>query len=338
MKTEVNNVYADHASYSVSTPHTLPLVTSTKNKTEKMNRHLKCFISASFETETDIIKSVLDENGVDVFDLYDFSIGGSIQQILKRKLRQSDFAIFILTEENKNVLYEMGVCEGLGKQHFIFLDKKLSIPFYVTNKFFIHTDLNDRVFLKNSIEKILQDVSTKRLKTSRSSTEKETKKDNNYDRDTRDSLESYLPQIQRLRETGTGLEMETVIEDIFKTLKLNYVNNKRGRDKGVDFALWNDELGKIIGNPIIVEAKYGNLSSKVFENAEQQIRNYIEKSDAKIALFLYLDKRGKRHRIKSSLRPLFMSYDLEDFARDLTTSSFERIILNQRNKIAHGIE
>lgn len=304
-----------------------------------MNYNLKCFISASFETETDSIKSVLAENGVEVFDLYDFSIGESIQQILKRKIRQSDFAIFILTEENKNVLYEMGVCEGLGKQHFIFLDKKLTIPFYVTNKLFIHADLNDRNFLKNSIVKILQDVGrSKRSKSSRIVKEKTSQKEKSYNRDIRDNLESYLPEIQRLRENGTGQEIEHIVEDIFKTLKLNYVDNTTARDKGVDFALWNDELGRIIGNPIIIEVKYGNLSNEIFERTEQQIRNYIEKSDAKVALLLYLDKRNKRHKIKSTLRPLFISYDLEDFTNELINSSFERIILNQRNRIAHGIE
>ena len=303
-----------------------------------MNRNLKCFISASLETETDNIKNVLSENGVEVFDLYDYSIGESIQQILKRKLRQSDFAIFILTEENKNVLYEMGVCEGLGKQHFIFLDKNLTIPFYITNKLFIHADLNDRVFLKNSIEKILQDVSKKSLKTSRKISKKKNQKDISYNRDITDNLESYLPQIQRMRENGSGQEMETIVEDIFKTLKLNYVDNTTSKDKGVDFALWNDELGRIIGNPIIVEVKYGNLLNNIFENAEQQFRKYIEKSDAKIALLLYLDKRDKRHKIKSSLSPLIISYDLEDFTKELINSSFEKIILNQRNKIAHGIE
>jgi len=303
-----------------------------------MNRNLKCFISASFETETDNIKSVLAENGVDVFDLYDFSIGESIQQILKRKLRQSDFAIFILTEENKNVLYEMGVCEGLGKQHFIFLDKNLTIPFYLTNKLFIHSDFNDRVFLKNSIEKILQDVSKKKLKTSRIVNEKKNQKENNYDRDIRDNLKSYLPQIRQLREIGTGQEMETIVEDILKTLKLNYVDNTTSRDKGVDFAIWNDELARVIGNPIIIEVKYGNLSNDRFENAEQQIRKYIEKSDAKIALLLYIDKTNKRHKIKSTLSPLFISYDLEDFTNELINSTFERIVLKERNKIAHGIE
>jgi len=302
-----------------------------------MKENLKCFISASHEIDTDTIKSVLAENGVDVFDLYDFSIGESIQQILKRKIRQSDFAIFILTEENKNVLYEMGVCEGLGKQHFIFLDKNLNIPFYVTNKLFIHADLKNRTFLKNSIEKILQDLDKKRIRTSSTSKDKTKQQEYSYNRDVQDNLESYLPQIKRLRDVGNGLEIEHIVEDIFKTIRLNYVENRTSRDKGVDFALWNDELGKVIGNPIIVEVKYGNLTESTFRNTEQQIRKYAEQADAKIAILLYLDKRNRRFKIKSSLHPLIMSFDLEDFTNELLESSFERLILSQRNKIAHGV-
>lgn len=302
-----------------------------------MNRNLKCFISSSYQTNTDLIKNILEENGVEVVDLYDFSIGQSIQQILKRKLRQSDFALFILSDDNQNVLYEMGVSEGLGKQHFIFVGKDYKVPFYLENKLFLKADINDRQFLQVSIEKILKDVTEKRGKPIKKATTKP-KKTDTYNRNIKDNLESYLPQIQQLREIGTRQEIEFIIEDIFKTLKFNYVDNTTSRDKGVDFALWNDELGKVIGNPIIVEVKYGNLSNNIFERAEEQIRNYIEKSDAKIGLLLYLDKRNKRHKIKSSLSPLLISYDLEDFTKDLINSSFEEIILNQRNKIAHGIE
>ncbi len=302
-----------------------------------MNRNLKCFISASYQTNTDLIKNILIENGVEVADLYDFSIGESIQQILKRKLRQSDFALFILSNDNQNILYEMGVSEGLGKQHFIFVAKNYKVPFYIENKLFLKADLNDRQFLQVSIEKILKDVKEKKVKPVRK-TRNKSKKASTYNLDIKDNLESYLPQIQRLREFGTGQEIEFIIEDIFKTLKLNYVDNTTSRDKGVDFALWNDELGKIIGNPIIVEVKYGNLSNDIFERTEDQIRRYIEKSEAKIGLLLYLDKRNKRYKIKSSLNPLLISYDLEDFTKELINSSFEKIILNQRNKIAHGIE
>ena len=297
-----------------------------------MNYNLRCFLSASYETDTTLIKNLLAENGVEVFDLYDFSIGESIQQILKRKLRQSDFALFILSEDNKNVLYEMGVCEGLGKQHFIFLEKNFKVPFYIENKLFLRVNLQDRDFLKLSIEKILQDVRKKRIKPTKRIKE-DSKKSEKYNRDITDNLRSYLSQIRNLRELGYGKEIEFIVEKIFKTIKLNYVENPTNQGKGVDFALWNDDLGKIIGNPIIVEVKYGNLTESTFRLAEEQIKRYIDKTDAKIALLLYLDKRDKRHKIKSPLSPLILSYDLEDFTNELINSSFESIILNQRNKM-----
>ncbi|MCK4297268.1 MAG: toll/interleukin-1 receptor domain-containing protein [Candidatus Marinimicrobia bacterium] len=302
-----------------------------------MRENLKCFISAQYETDTSTIKNILAENNVEVFDVYDFSIGESIQQILKRKIRQSDFALFVISQDNQNVLYEMGVCEGMGKQHFIFLDKDYKVPFYVENKLFLRANLNDRKLLQLSIENILQEVRKNKKSFTRNRKSKEGDR-RIYNQEIKENLRSYLNQISNIRESGHGRELEYLVEEIFKTTNLNYVQNLTYADKGVDFALWNDELGRVIGNPIIVEVKYGNLTKESFKNAEYQIKRYTEQSDAKLALLLYLDKRNKRHKIQSSLRPLIISYDIEDFVKDLISESFENIILRQRNKIAHGLD
>lgn len=302
-----------------------------------MNEKLKCFISASYDTDLSFVKNILAENNIDTFDLYDFSIGDSIQQILKRKLRQADFALFVVSDDNSNVIYEMGVCEGLGKQHFIFLEKDFKVPFYIENKLFIRADLKDKEFLQLSIQKILHSIK-RRTSKARKSISKEKPRDLTYSNDAKANLTSYLNQIRNLRKSGSGRELEYVIEEIFKTIRLNYVENSTNKDKGVDFALWSDKLGKIVGNPIIVEVKYGNLSKSTFRNAEQQIIRYIDKTDAKVAILLYLDKRGERYKLKSSLNPLIIGYDIEDFVNDLMNQSFESLVLNQRNKIAHGIE
>lgn len=301
-----------------------------------MNQNLKCFISASSDTDTAFIKNVLAEYEVDTIDIYDFSIGNSIQQILKRKIRQADFALFIVSDRSSiNVIYEMGVCEGIGKQHFVFLEKDFKVPFYLQNQLFIRADLNDRNFLKSAVEKILQSVNKKEKFTKQSPKEKNEIK--SYSRDIKDNLKSYLSQIRNLRRDGHPRELENILEEIFNTIRLSYVQNETNKDTGVDFALWNDELGKILGNPMIVEVKYGNISKNSFHNAEEQINRYINKTDAKVALLLYLDKEGRRHKIKSTLYPLIISYDIEDFVTDLLTHSFESLILAQRNKIAHGI-
>ncbi len=302
-----------------------------------MNERLKCFISASFETDTSQIKNILAENNVDTFDLYDFSIGDSIQQILKRKIRQADFALFIISSENTNVIYEMGVCEGIGKQHFIIVEKDYKTPFYIENKLFIRANLQDREFLQMSIQKILQTVKKKEPKYRKVTNEKKSDK-LSYSNDVKENLISYKNQLLNLREFGRGLELEHVIEEVFKTLRLNYVENSTSKDKGVDFALWSDELGKIIGNPIIIEVKYGNLSQSTIKNTELQLRSYIDKTDAKVAILIYLDRNGQRFKIQSSLTPLIIAFDAEDFVNDLLNNSFESLILGQRNKIAHGIE
>jgi len=300
-----------------------------------MDKLLKCFLSASYDTDLSSIKSVLIENGIEIFDLYDFSIGNSIQQILKRKLRQADFAIFVVSKDSKNVLYEIGVCEGLGKQSLIIIDKEANLPFYIENKLSLSANLNDKEFLKMTLLGFIDEMKSKKkpIKRTKIIDNKETE---NYNRDIKDELYSLLEQTKSIRENGHGRELEYIVEEIFKTIQLKYADNSKGPDTGIDFALWNDKLGRIIGNPIIVEVKFGRLSEDIFKKAEYQIQKYAAKSDAKVALLLYLDKTGKRFKLQPSLRPLIIAYDIEDFILNLLQNSFENVILTSRNKIAHG--
>lgn len=301
-----------------------------------MNRRLKCFLSASYDTDLSAIKSVLAENDIDIFDLYDFSIGSSIQQILKRKLRQADFAVFVVTKDSKNVLYEIGVCEGLGKQSLIIIDKDANLPFYLENKLSLTANLNDRDFLKMTLLGFIEEMKSKRRPTQKLKTE-ENKEIENYNSDIKEVLYSLLEQTKSIRENGQGRELEYIVEEIFKTIHLKYADNSRGPDMGIDFALWSNKLGRILGNPIIVEVKFGRLGLETFKKAETQIQRYAEKSEAKVALLLYLDRTGKRFKLTPSLNPLIIAYDIEDFISDILKSNFENVILTSRNKIAHGL-
>lgn len=301
-----------------------------------MNRRLKCFLSASYDTDLSSIKSVLAENDIDIFDLYDFSIGSSIQQILKRKLRQADFAVFVVTKDSKNVLYEIGVCEGLGKQSLIIIDKDANLPFYLENKLSLTANLNDRDFLKMTLLGFIDEMKSKKRPTQKLKTE-DNKEIEIYNSDVKEVLSSLLEQTKGIRENGQGRELEYIVEEIFKTIHLKYADNSRGPDMGIDFALWSNKLGRILGNPIIVEVKFGRLGLDTFKKAETQIQRYAEKSEAKVALLLYLDRTGKRFKLTPSLSPLIISYDIEDFISDILKSNFENVILTSRNKIAHGL-
>jgi hypothetical protein len=296
-----------------------------------MVKKLKCFISASDKSNILILKNILDEQGILTFDIFDFKLSISIQDNLKKKIRDSDFAIFIISGDNPNIFYEMGICEGLDKPQFIILDEYLKVPFVLNNKLFLKASLKDKEFLKLSIDKFIEEVTTDKKK-------KYIKriKENTFEPDIKQEIKEIIKKIKSLRNSGTEIELEQTIEQIFKSLNIRHASNITHADKGIDFALWSDKLGRTIGNPILIEVKYGNLQENTFIEYQRQLLNYINRTEAKAALLLYLDKSGKRFKIDSSLYPLIMSFDVEDFLTELLNSNFENILLNQRNKIAHG--
>ncbi len=301
-----------------------------------MNYPLKCYISANADVDISTIKSILQKNHIEVFDLFDFAVGESIQQILKKKLRQADFAIFVISKNSGNVLYEMGVCEGLGKEALVIIDKETEMPFYLNSQLSFTANLKEQDFLEIALLGFIERITAKRKPTKSHQNIIERERET-YNIDTINLIKSYLHQVQNIRTHGQAQDLDPILINLFKSINSKYADNTYSSDTGIDYALWNDKLGRVLGNPIIVEAKFGNLSQETFKKAEVQIQKYVGVSDAKIALLLYLDRSGKRFELDHLVaNPLIITYDIEDFLTDLLESSFEDVILKKRNEIIHG--
>lgn len=301
-----------------------------------MKDKLKCFISSSNKIDLTRIKKYLCDIDVDVIDVYDISIGESLQQSIKKKIKQADFSIFFVSEFTPEIVYEMGVCEGIGKPQFVVVNENQDVPLFVKNQLFMRSDFKDFKNLEILLGNIKESIKNKYYK-SRKPVQIKVSKIAGYSDSVIHSLNKIKNDVQKLRHNGTGKELEKKVESIFQTIHLNYVENSSNQDKGADFALWSDQLGKLIGNPIILEVKYGTISPNMLKKAEVQLNNYIKNTDAKVAILLYLDKNGNRVKFNTTLSPLIFSYDIEDFITDLIASHFEQVIIEKRNKIAHGI-
>ena len=304
-----------------------------------MNNKLKCYISSSHKINTSKIKDILNELRVDFFDNYDFSVGDPIQYLEKGKIKEADFVIFILKNNDPNVIYEIGICEGLGKQYIIIVDKDSKESIFLSNKLHIRADLDNNYIISDTIKKFLYN----NYNNSYSSKYKEKLSlIDKYPQNTINALKDILNEINIIRNSphsnNNAYKIEIITGKIFSILKLNYVENDTDKDNGIDFALWNDNLSKIIENPIFFELKYGKFNKERLEKTENQIIKYIEISNAKAGILLYLDIENKRHNISPSLHPLIFSYDLEDFVKELIQNTFEAFLLTQRNKIAHGLK
>jgi hypothetical protein len=270
--------------------------------------------------------------GIDAYDSYDFEVGEQIHDFLIKRIKQADFAIIIITEKNINVFYEMGICEGLDKALFILVAKDIEPPYFVQKHVFLKTDLQNEDLLRISLTKFVEDFRSKKLK----QTGKRKRSKSNLIPLT--SVDNYLNAVRKLREHGTAFDVEQLAVEILNKLNLQFESSHfRDQDKGVDIAIWDDNLAFTIGNPLFIQVKYGTLTSDQIRNAENQLREYIAKTEAKAAILLYLDKHGRRFLENYSLAPLILRYDLEDFVKALSQNTFKDVILSKRNKMVHGI-
>lgn len=226
----------------------------------------------------------------------------------------------------------MGLCEGVGKPYFIIVEKNFEIPTYFENRLYLRADLSNKESLVHTISNITESVQHDLIKKTKSKSSLK----KNHDNRNLEVLERISNEISKIRLSGNQYLLINTLEEVIRTINLNYVKANTSADKGVDFALWSNELSTIIGNPIILEIKFGSLSESILKDTSERLNKYIKHSDAKAAILLYLDKNGSRFNTINSLQPLIISYDVEDFINDLSSSSFESLVLSQRNKIAHG--
>ncbi len=316
---------------------------------------LRCFIAAPYYTKTDFIEKILTDKGVEFSKAYDSPVVNySIEKQIKNKIKKSDFVIAIVSKNNIEVFYEIGLAEGLGKPLFIINDKKSEIPACLQNHLHLKTTLKINQSLIISVSKFADEARRTKDRSSAHAEKRRnfalydeqityhyprsvtTVKTKHYGLD-RDTAKKYLNEISLLRTKGSGLQLEKIVEEVLKKLNLQIVQNQYGlHEKRVDFAIWCDDLHFIIGNPIFVEVKYGKLNQENIDTAETQLVNIIQKSDAKAGLLLYLDRDNKRFAKEYFTYPLIRRFDIQDFINDLSKYSFQEIIRDVRNRIMHN--
>jgi len=270
--------------------------------------------------------------GIQAYDPYDFTAGEPIHDILIKRIKQADFAIIVMTEKNINVFHEMGICEGLGKPLFVIVGKNMEPPYFVQKYVYLRSDLDNEELLKISLTKFVEDLLSNKLKLRRKP------KTSKPGRLPLRSTDEYITRINKLREQGNALDVELLAEDIFRELNLQFESNRfSSQDKGVDFAIWDENLTFTIGNPLFIELKYGSLTFDQIHKAESQLKEYLARTEAKAAILLYLDKNGRRFRENYLVAPLVLRFEFEDFVRALYHNTFEEVILSKRNRMVHGL-
>ncbi|MDQ8734254.1 restriction endonuclease [Paenibacillus sp. LHD-38] len=288
-----------------------------------------CYLITETPTDTMIIRSLLQKKGIKVTDLYDYDVDQDSMLSLKEKIQKADFAIAVLNEPSSEMFYELGLCEGMGKPILILSEKDQNL-LYLRMYPYVKVKLANQDILDMALTQFINSQSSIKPKS-----KKEKKK--YITQNQRAKLQMLLEKLPRIRENGTGYDFELLVNEVFDTADFGAVKNDYSKgDNGTDFAIWNDQLTAILGNPILIQVKYGNVVDKEIHFVETLAKNLINTS-SKAAILFYLDRNNKRLNFKGNIAPLILAWDFEDFLKMLIRNSFEDIIMKRRNQLAHGV-
>lgn len=298
-----------------------------------MKKKLKCFISSNADADLRAIRKVLSDLNVEVDNLYDFSIGLTLTDLMKRKIREADFIIGIFPNDSRNVLFELGIAEALGKPIFLLLEQTNEIPFYLQNKIFFQVDwLKNTDFLKLSLKNYILDISKK---------PSSYKRNKNIDSPLHLSIDytnNQLINLKKLRETSfKEVDLINIVMDVLEKINVQAVSELLVHDRSrVDIAIKHKGISGYLGNPVLIEIKSGNLNNNTIMNAQSQLQQYIEKTKANFGLLLYFDKNNKHFGLDFHRFTNILIFDVEEFIQGIASEGFEEFLLRKRNEFVHS--
>jgi len=291
-----------------------------------MKSRLKCYISAPGSFDISQVELILDGLNIEHHSFYDFSIGTTFSDLIRRKIRESDFIIAIVSGDFSNVLFELGAAEGLNKPSFILIDKDIKIPYYLNDKLYYQTNFKEWSLIQLGLQNFIKDLNIRK---------KRPEAEENSILSVDDTTE-YLIQIKKLRDSPNERDLIILIKAIFSSLGIQNMSiNEPEMHRGADLIIQSSNTNPFFSYPIFVELKAGALKKDNIIMGFTTLMHSLNQTEARGGLLLYLDSKGKRFEdVLPSL--LIFSFDLEDFVNGLASKGFERLLIDKRNYLAHG--
>lgn len=262
----------------------------------------------------------------------------NISPAVEADILKSDFFIGVITKiVDPNIFFEIGIARGAKKPIFLIIDGYELAP-SLENITYVFASTNEVDKIEFSLDQFLSNYSIKNKNLKRFISWYNVN-DSDKDKNLKSICNIWSLSEKDLKKCDYKIEKEIDIYDELRCwLKSSNVITKENqmRDQGADMSIWVDGLETIIGNPILVEIKYGNLSHNKLINSEDQLRNYVKKINGTIGLLIYFDKTGKKFDSKEVNWPLVIWLDFHDLISSLKKETLAEIILEKRNKMVHN--
>jgi len=132
-----------------------------------------------------------------------------------------------------------------------------------------------------------------------------------------------------------GQEFEKLVARLFREAGAIVRQQPSEFERGVDMALWLDEVKSSLRNPLMVEVKLGRLTESSIVEAEKTLRIHMAKARAEAGLLVYLDREGKLFVKVRADWPLVFRLNIHELIELVGSGGLVKNLLAERNRVAH---
>jgi len=307
----------------------IPVENGAVRTKKRRARPKKAYITGPRLSDTALVRRVLEAKGVTTFSPDELNLPSqNLTEVMREAMEQADLVVALIdsTKESNLVFYEVGVAQTLRKPVVVFLAKDASADTWVACGVpSFRFDPQQPTSLEFAIDQVLA-VSHHGTK-SRPAAEKQTHPIGKR----ADEL------LARLAQAGARLsasDFETLIVDTIRASGVPIVTTSDQPEKGVDLAVWSDDLFPWVGIPLLVQLKVRPAGPSDLTASAEVLRNALSSSGMLWGLLIY---HGSRFDPSSVSAPLnVLPLQAESFINELRTVGFGDLVRRLRNERVHG--
>lgn len=311
------------------------------------NRSLrKCFIVAPVTVDTGRLRHLLRKLNIDTQDALSLPPNpGSILSSIESAIRSADFVCAVVPSTlPANILFEIGLAYGVRKPLFLIVDRDVRLPIDLVDVFHVLASPEDIDAIEFNLQNFLEHIE-KRTPRRRYVSTKRIQAIFPYAELLEEvqslpvlacDLPADIPSLHAYEDNLVSSELERFVADLLKRTDTGIVRETHHPGSGADMAIWLDDIESTLGNPVLVEVKLGRFNERRLGKAETQLRRYLNNTNARVGLLLYLDFSGRRFPKTSSGWPLVIRLDVREFADIVLRGQLVNALIEERNKVVHG--
>jgi hypothetical protein len=289
----------------------------------------RAFISAPASTDAQVLKNLLKQEGIIAFTADELDVGGlPFSQIIRRAIGDSQLVVAVLGAGpvNENVLFELGIAQGMNKPTLLVVEGDASLPIPVQSSGipYLRTSATNADAIRYGLRLFIAAPHHGSRAANASSSQTHP---------IGSSVDELLHRVRALKHPHAEMELVAILADALKQSGVSAIF-EQPKNLRSDLAVWSEDLEPWVSNPLPIEVRSKILSRAEAERLFERLCKDVPAKGAIWALLIY--HTAQEAVVSAVSRGPILAISAEQFLESLRNVSFGELIRNLRNARVHG--